>query len=212
MTAAELKVSLNLTAAKFRELLDAGLPHTRRGRARVFEAAAVRDWLIATGRARERHLAATLNDVARHFGVDVRTIHNWKNNGMPGEPPYDLDAIAAWRSSRGQCRPDEDAAAARKAEAQAQLMEARLQKVRGELLDFETVRRLFVRHITEAGTILEQLPDRIAAILPVDCPSKDGWAELRKSVRENAEGVVHSSRQTLADLLVAKEIRPKEER
>lgn len=38
-------------------------------------------------------------EVARFFGVTVRTVQNWKRDGMPVEPgeTYNLEKVAAWR-------------------------------------------------------------------------------------------------------------------
>jgi phage terminase Nu1 subunit (DNA packaging protein) len=158
-------------------------------------------------------LAQSATDVAVHFGVDVRTVHNWKTKrDFPVGPPYDLDAITQWNRSRGQSTgQDEDDAAARRTEAQAKLLELKLQKASGELLDYENVRRLLVRHITEAGTIFDQIPLRVVALLPNECPIESEWPSIRAQVRKNAEQIVSSARQVLADMLAAKEmVKPEE--
>jgi phage terminase Nu1 subunit (DNA packaging protein) len=157
-------------------------------------------------------MAASLTDVAVAIGVDVRTIHNWKSKGMPGVGPYDLDAIDQWRKNRGQGgRPDEDAASARRAEAQAQLMEAKLAEKQGKLVPIEDVRRLFVRHITEAGTILDQLSDQVAALMPAERPTAAEWPAIRAQVRTSAKRIIDAGRQALADALIDKKVAAKPE-
>jgi hypothetical protein len=126
---------------------------------------------------------------------------------MPTAHPYDLDAIAAWLDGRDERKPDEDAAAARKAEAQAKIQEAKWGQLDRRLVELEAVRRLFVRHITEAGTILDQIPMQVVAALPAECPDAAGWAELLAGIRSSTERTINAVRQTLADLLAAKEIK-----
>jgi len=54
-----------------------------------------------SGQAASPDAAATVREVAERFGVTVRTVHNWKAEGMPGgEEGYDLAAIRAWHDER----------------------------------------------------------------------------------------------------------------
>ena len=43
-------------------------------------------------------IAPTRDQVARHFGVSLRTVAAWLAAGCPGQPgAYDIEQIAAWR-------------------------------------------------------------------------------------------------------------------
>ena len=45
------------------------------------------------------NIVETRSQVAKHFGVHLRTFATWLSAGCPGQPgAYDLDQIAAWRN------------------------------------------------------------------------------------------------------------------
>lgn len=45
------------------------------------------------------NVVTTRSQVAKHFGVHLRTFATWLGAGCPGQPgAYDLDQIAAWRN------------------------------------------------------------------------------------------------------------------
>ena len=58
MNTAELTAALAIAPAKLKEWLAAGLPCRKVGRGRQFDAAAVREWLVTTGRAGRRNSSA----------------------------------------------------------------------------------------------------------------------------------------------------------
>lgn len=122
---------------------------------------------------RKKKLAPTIAAVAEHFERDQRTIKTWLEKGCPGRGSggYDLVAIAEWRDANirsGDERPAGERGEweIRHSAAQAQLAELRLAKLRGELVEVAAVADHYGRHIAEAKTLLEQLPDRLLAGLP----------------------------------------------
>jgi hypothetical protein len=49
------------------------------------------------------NIVETRSQVAKHFGVHLRTFATWLGAGCPGQPgAYDLDQIAAWRNQPRQ--------------------------------------------------------------------------------------------------------------
>jgi len=141
-------------------------------------------------------------DVAKHFGVAVRTVSNWRASGMPGElGRFDLAEIAAWRAAQGGGRQGQMKPRDRLNEADAQLKELKLARERGELVPAEAVVRLFRRHIGEANVHLRQLPEEIVGEFGQFVPPNQ-LARLRQTV----QGRVDAACLVLADLLKAQEI------
>lgn len=139
-------------------------------------------------------------EVATHFAVSERTVGSWRRvHGMPGKPGrYDLDAIAAWRAERGVGRKrTQSEERTRLLRIEAALKKQRLRKLRGELVSADELRRVIVRHIHEAKSLLEQLPDRVVARLPDDC------RRSRDIVRETARRLVCEACLALADSLLS---------
>ena len=148
--------------------------------------------------------ARTIAEVAGHFGVAVRTVGNWRVTGMPGRPGrFNLAAIAAWREgqSLGCDRQGDGKPGDRLKEAEAQLKELKLAKLRGELVAADAVCRLFRRQIAEAKTHLDQLPEEITGEFGDLVPDK-----LLARVRERIRVRVDSACSALADLLKGAEI------
>lgn len=111
MNSKQLQARLGINAQQLKAWCDEGLPHTRRGNAkngpREFDPAAVREWLIATGKARDEGrgardeasnqtssqptaetiptVAVTRDEAARLLGVDLRTLARYlKEADFPG--------------------------------------------------------------------------------------------------------------------------------
>lgn len=186
----ELCTRLQIDAKQLTSWVREGLPFGKRGRKRVFDPAAVREWLIQTGKAEpvpeprypnDQPIAHTIPQVAEHFNVSERTVARWINDGMPGRPGrpgtqegwFPLDDIAAWKDGRSAARlvtgdETKNQAQARVASARAAMLELELAEKQGRLIDAEEVARRWVRLTHEARAQLAQLPTRIAKSLPND--------------------------------------------
>jgi|GEM_PF-6009278 len=115
----------------------------------------------------QREIYVTTNDqVARPFGVDQRTVQNWKRDDAwptSKRPPMDFGAVVAWRLREAEvagAEPKDDplsAARARRVNAWAELEELKLAQARNEVIGLEEVRAtfrwLFGRLRQMAGTL-----------------------------------------------------------
>lgn len=104
-----------------------------------------------------------LKDVAEHFGVRPHTVSRWKKAGCPAlkEPPFDLDAIDAWkrRQDHGNSVPINPESAKlserklradiRLKEMKSKLAEFQLAVKRGELVHVEGTREVLLRQALE---------------------------------------------------------------
>lgn len=177
MTTRQLSEELGVTPAEVRRWVRKGLPHRRDHRGHyTFQPAKVRTWLIAEGLAEEPapaptpQLAASLSEVAAHFDVSDRAVGYWRAHGMPGtRGAYDLDAIDQWRATSQVGRmsgPGTDEARARLLQTKAEAEEIKLARLKGELVELRAVVRWYRRHINDVKSQLDQLPERVLAILP----------------------------------------------
>jgi len=107
MNARELIAALGTSPQQLGEWIKAGLPHRRRGRGREFDAATVREWLLAAGLADIPQLFATMAEAAEALGINKSTLATWISQGAPGRTDngFDVQAIRAWRDERR--KPDE---------------------------------------------------------------------------------------------------------
>lgn len=143
--------------------------------------------------------------VAEFFGRSVDTVKgDWRSNGMPGEPKtWDLREILRWRDDRRETRAAARAAdettidaERRRAIAAANREERRDRQEAGELVEVDAVRRLFIQHVHEARSILEQIPDQTIACLPQSLKGR-----TRRRIKRETEQLVRDTCETLADLL-----------
>ena len=143
--------------------------------------------------------------VAEFFGRSLDTVKGeWRPNGMPGQAKaWDLREILAWRDERQALRAaarevDETTidAERRRAVAAANREERRDAQEAGELVEVDGVRRLFVQHVNEARSILEQVTDQTLACLPASVKGK-----TRARVKKDVLGIVRDTCDTLSDLL-----------
>jgi len=142
--------------------------------------------------------------VARHFGVNERTVKNWRaQRGMPGENQcWDLDEIAAWRESEFAEDTSAEALQAeravlqtRKLEADVELRELKLRQAQGRVLEVDEVAGSLLPYVHTIRAQLSQLPERLAAIQ--DLPGDE--------FRSAAEKLVTTIRVNLQD--AARELR-----
>ena len=130
--------------------------------------------------ATEPWIVETLADVARFFGRHRDTVRGWRRAGMPGEPKaFDLSEIVRWKEANiaqsGRVEGDESRAEAerKKAWSDAGLAQLKLKEKTGELIEVNTVARLYARHATHARALWEQAPDRLLGILPAMATGED---------------------------------------
>ena len=157
MTGKDLIAALGIDRATLRAWVDRGLPFARVNRRPDFDAAAVRQWLIAQGLAAETQHAKTRDEVAAYFGVGVRTVAAWLAAGCPGSAgAYDLHAIHAWRDSQRQARADQAADPLLAGAASPALEQYRRERAKIARLDrLERERELVPRD--EVHTLLGQI-------------------------------------------------------
>jgi phage terminase Nu1 subunit (DNA packaging protein) len=104
----------------------------------------------------ERERTVPQSAVAALFGVDVRTIRNWVDAGMPhriasGRPAYLLSEVIPWRreqdkrEARVSAAPDLAEEQARKMRADADLSELKRDQMRGDLVPAVDVERRMER-------------------------------------------------------------------
>jgi hypothetical protein len=136
--------------------------------------------------------------VAKHFGVAVRTVAYWTEQGMPrlGSNLFDAEAIDKWLTETGIRRETSSGDRAEILRLDAEIKRLKLAKLRDELVDVAGVESLFRRHIQEAKAILDQLPARIAATVV---------KKHKPAARASAAACVRDACQSLADLLTKPE-------
>lgn len=150
----------------------------------------------------------TVAEVASHFGVSRRTIHEWVERGCPApatrEAMYDLDAISGWRAANVRPRPGADGKKAKRLDywrtrnerAKALAAEESLKQQQGDLVETEFVCRLLTRHVATHNALFEQLADRVLSLLPARFPAAD-----RRRVNEGVTKLVTDLRQQMAELI-----------
>ena len=183
-----------------------GLPHSRRGRVYVFDSAAVSAWLVEQGYRRLPRIVHTEQAVADHLGkTSAGTIGHYKRRGMPwverpGNQPndYDLDEIAAWREREDLRTINEDIERAERTRLEKEMIQTKLDQLRGKLVELEPIRRLMIRQIYICRTHLEQLPDQMIATLGDDADAKVAGRIRGDAVRKVDDACLAISEQ-LAD-------------
>jgi phage terminase Nu1 subunit (DNA packaging protein) len=147
-----------------------------------FDGEEVRKWLVGKGYAEARTLLTSRAAVGKHFGgACERTVAMWIARGMPvekrgGKAFYDADKIAVWlpehvdgwkphegngEEGGGETRQDADR---RHAISRADERQMKVGRLRGELLELDSVVRFYVQSATHGRTLLEQIPDRLMRI------------------------------------------------
>lgn len=218
MNSVELQAQLGITPAKLRELIKAGLPCAGRGRTRVFDAAAVEAWLLATGRAEKASspagiVARTKADAAQLLGVSVRVFSDWMTEpafpgkaGSPGRRDgyFPIAEIESWRAARfgsdgrsGATDDGERAVRREMLEIDRDRKLAELERdILGTLIDAEETSRFIAFIVATARGILQELPDRLLGRMPSKMSAK-----LRKVVRKVTLAVVREALEQFAELL-----------
>ncbi len=219
LTGPQLCDKLGIDAKQLAAWVRRGIPSIGRGKARTFDPAQVRAWLIANKLAEapaaevppEQPIAHTVAQVAEYFQVSERAVHTWIKQGMPGkagrpgtqEGAFPLSEIEAWRE--GRKNPHVVTGEETKSQAQARLntmradmLELELRAKRGELVDANEVARRWVRLSTEARAVLAQLPALLAKQLPVELDAK-----VRRKARQIATRLIEQCAEALESFLAA---------
>lgn len=189
----ELAKKLRITHSRLRELIELGLPFSRSGRGRVFEAGAVASFLVQNNLAarakREGGMVATTRaEASAALGISTRTLHDWSR--MDGFPDYDpghpgrqdgrwpIEQIQAWRAAAGLGKPDADGLENTQSAAKTKVWNIRaaretleLHKQLGLILDKEETVLFFERVSAAAQITLSTLPDRVVEALGDEVPS-----------------------------------------
>lgn len=189
LTVTELCTQLAIDRKQLASWIQEGLPWHGSKRRKLFAPDAVAVWLVQHGKAeadplapmapREHFVLRTIGQVAQHFSVSVRTVHNWLLKGMPGKQGnpgradgfFSVQAITAWLNT--QAAPPATASDdtrsvmhARLHKARAELIELEVGKKRGELVEADEITRQIVRSIHEAKAQLGQLTVKLTRGLP----------------------------------------------
>lgn len=220
MTGSELCQQLRVDAARLARWLDDGLPHKLIDGEAIFNPDQVAAWLIEQGNATRdddapdtagETIVRTIAEVANHFGVSTKAVANWlKDPHFPGQAGqrgrqngrFPLEAIAAWREARDGTREDDVGSSARerKWNADAEIRELELAKLRGELIEVDVVVAEMEQAINNAKAVLSDLPDEILDELPEAVRKKLGG-----SLRAKIERRITQACQRLVDMVASDE-------
>lgn len=199
MTGSELCDRLGVDAAQLAKWIDAGIPHQTIDGQIEFNPDQAVAWLIEQGIATRDDPAApetimrTIPEVANYFGVSTVAVQRWLNDpdfpGQAGERGrqngrFPIEAIAEWKAARDGTREANQVgstARERKWNADAEIRELELAKLRGELIEVEAVEREIERAIHNAKSVLNDLPDEILDDLPAKVRERMG-AKLRAKI------------------------------
>ena len=128
-------------------------------------------------------VAKTTIEAAQHLGVNESTIDRWlKEPGFPGKAGdrgrrngyFPIERIREWaqRSTANRSQADATNARHRELEARAATRELELDEKLGRLVDRDEVESLIVQQIATARSLLEEIPDAIAAAMPSKMPDR----------------------------------------
>lgn len=186
LTPTELCEQLSIDRSQLTAWIKEGLPWHGSKRRKQFAADEVAAWLVQEGKAepdpaapREQFVLRTIGQVATHFNVSVRTVHNWLLKGMPGKQGnpgrqdgfFSVHQITEWLNAQREppVNASDDTRAvmhARLHKARAELIELEVAKKRGELVEADEIARQIVRSIHEAKAQLNQLTVKLTRGLP----------------------------------------------
>lgn len=129
-------------------------------------------------------VAKTMAEASHALGVSTATLDKWlADPTFPGKRgtrgaatgSFPIDEIRRWREAkygRGDgARVDESGQARqRKQQAEAALKELQLERLAGSLVDREQAEAIFAATVATARSLLEELPEVLAAGLPANRP------------------------------------------
>ena len=200
MTEQEIREQLRkigATDAQFDRWLAGGLPHSIVDDAMQFDHAQVAVWLLERGIAepieesQTQTIVRTIPEVASHFDVSKNAVREWVRDpefpGRVGERGrqngrFPLEAIADWKAARDGTREANqvgNSARERKWNADAEIREMELARMRGELIEVDVVAREMTRAIHNAKSIINEIPDELFDRLPPKFRARYG-AKIRE--------------------------------
>ncbi len=218
ITTVELASLLDVTPQRVAAWVKQGMPvESRNGRVK-FRASAVERWLLARGLIVERSadapgtIARTRAEAARALRVHCQTITDWANGyegfpgraGTPGKRDgyYPIAEIEAWRKSLegpqrvGVGMGTLDVERARLLTVQCQERELRLKQRQQQLIEVAVVEAFLRRTVAQAGSLLDEVPDRIMASLPGEMGEN-----ARQAIRSDVAGVIRDVRLLIGELV-----------
>jgi hypothetical protein len=151
----------------------------------------------------------TLQEIADYFGVERHAASEWAKRGdFPGEAGrYSVAAIGKWLEDRGlgpwrkNGKTDGESPHYRLARLKGDRQELAIAREKGELVEFDEVRRFLVRLGGEAAAILDQFPDLVLSQLPDAPPGKRAWKDYRSRCRDEAMALGNEVKQRFEDML-----------
>lgn len=144
----------------------------------------------------------TREQVAKNFGVVVRTVDNWLREGMPRtqDGNYDLAEITAWKAAREEARGgqagEKTSWEIKYRAARTRLAELELEIRTGQYLPKDQVERDRVERILTVKTALLALPARLAPqvvgldVAHAESIIKKRVIEIIESFARGADGTV----------------------
>lgn len=182
VTPEELAAYLRTDRAGILAMVREGLPWCSGGKRKRFawercwfDEDAAAEWLVEAGYLKRPRVATSIGEVAAHYGVSKRAIWQWREQGAPigDDGLFDLDALDAWREARrgkdgGANDETRSVYETDRARIRAQREQLELDQARGLLVEAKLVAHVLERHIAEATTHLESLPEFALTLLPAD--------------------------------------------
>jgi len=117
-------------------------------------------------------IVQTQEEVAKVFGISVRTVQYWAKDGMPKteKGTYDLVDIQRWRFEKNNTRnsgknSEKDEWETRLKKSKAKLAEIELKKALGEVISTDEVEKARIARIMAVKRALLALPRAVAPIL-----------------------------------------------
>lgn len=216
ITFTKLREQLEVSQPVLSRLVRDGMPHVSAGKRKLFDEAAVAEWLVENGLATVVEspgsglVATTRDDVAKHFGVHVRTVAEWQTDEtFPGRPGtrnlrdgcYPLDAIRDWLAKRDALRDGGPQVTTAREEFYALKLERsryEFEEYKGSLTTVEEVKLEHERQIHVVKKILESMPDKAAKALPASTP-----ASVRAKIVKRWKACVFEVERTLAEAIAS---------
>jgi len=216
LTVAELAQMLGTTPQRVAGWIKAGLPVKSRNGCCTLSADATEAWLVANHKvvevepAPKRRVYRTRAECAEHYRVHIQTISTWQADPtFPGRSAtrgkqdghYDPDEIDPWLEERAARRlsgggrsrdPLVDRERGRLVGLQCELREHRLAETRAGLIDKATVDRFTRQMVAGSDRLLQDLPERILAMLPDTVPAGARTAILHdmQAVQADMAGIL----------------------
>lgn len=207
----ELAAILGVTPQKIGAWVRRGLPTEGRNGSYQFAPDRVERWLIKAGIAERQEedelpkILRTRKECGNHFGVHPDTVSDWHATpGFPGRAAssagnardgyYPISEIEQWLANRRGAKSGAvEEERAKLLAVQRQERELRLAKQRGELISVAEVATFMARVVTQAGAMIDEIPDRVMAQIP-------GRVKNRPAIRRDLVGLTKDLRALMQEL------------